>query len=95
MAHDMQIIPLGHVEVLLGERGRVVLPASLRKRLGLRSGDRLVLIAEDSGEIRLLSLRHQVRRCAGMFKHLAGPGTLPSEELISERRLEASREERE
>ena len=30
-----------------------------------------------------------------MFKHLAGPGTLPSEELISERRQEASREERE
>jgi AbrB family looped-hinge helix DNA binding protein len=79
----------------MGQRGRIVLPASVRKRLGLRHGDRLVLIAEDSGEIRLMSLRHQVERCAGMFAHLVAPGTRPSEELIAERRLEAAREEQE
>jgi len=95
MAHIKVYVPPIGGEVQLGERGRVVLPAAVRKRLGWRTGDRLILIVEDSGEVRLASLRQQVQRCEGMFRHLARPGVLLSEELIAERRREAAREERE
>ena len=95
MAHIVNLSSLASSEVQLGQRGRVVLPAAVRKRLGWRAGDRLVLIVEDSGEIRLASLRQQVQRCAGMFRHLVSPGVSLSDELIAERRGEAAREERE
>jgi AbrB family looped-hinge helix DNA binding protein len=71
-----------------------VLPASIRKRVGLHPGDRLVLIAEDSGEIRIVGLRQQVQGCQGMFQRSGSRGVRPSEELIAERRLEAAREKR-
>ena len=42
--------------VVLGESGRIVLPAAIRKKYGLKSGDRLTVI-EDNGSIRLLSMK--------------------------------------
>lgn len=95
MAHESLTEPLRQYQLQLGNRGRVVLPARIRKKLGLHPGDRLVLIVDDSGEMRLVSLRQQVQKCMGMFKNLAPPGTLVSEELIAERRREAEREEHE
>ncbi len=95
MAHKLKVGPLTSHEVKLGDRGRLVLPAAVRKRLGWRSGDRLIVILEDSGEIRLASLRQQMQRCAGMFRNLAKPGVSLSEELLADRRREAAREERE
>lgn len=75
----------------LGARGRLVLPASLRERLGLKEGDRLVLTVETDGSLRLVSLREQVRKLQGLFKDIA-PGTSLADELIQERREEALRE---
>ncbi len=75
----------------LGARGRLVIPASLRERLGLREGDRLVLTLEADGSLRLVSLREQVRKLQGIFKDIA-PGVSLAEELIQERREEARRE---
>ena len=54
----------------LGERGRVVLPAPVRKRLKLSPGDRLVLIVDESGEMRLASLKRQIEKvwaCSPIF----------------------------
>lgn len=68
-----------------------MLPAQVREKLGLHPGDRLVLIVDESGEMRLVSLRHQVERGMGMFKGIGPPGKLVSEELIAERRREAQR----
>ena len=70
-----------------------MLPSLVREQLDLRTGDPLVLVVEDSGEMRLVSLRRQIERCMGMFKDLAPPGRLLSEELIAERRQEALRED--
>jgi len=81
--------------VQLGARGRIVLPAEIRERLAVKPGDRLVLILDDSGEVRIVNRRRQVDECAGMFKHLAPHGRLASEDLIAERREDAMREERE
>ncbi len=70
------------------------MPAKVRQELGLHPKDRLVLIVEESGEMRLVSLRHQVEKCMGMFKGISPRGRLVSEELIAERKREARREER-
>src|ERR1700687_1638572 len=43
--------------VALGERGRIVLPAPLRRRLDLQPGDRLILIVDSNGGFRVVSAR--------------------------------------
>lgn len=78
--------------VKLGERGRLVLPAPVRERLELNTGDRAAFVLGESGEVRLVSIKQELRKCRGMFAHLA-PGRVLSEELIAERREEARREE--
>ena len=94
MGNKTTIVAQFKTEVQLGDKGRVILPAPVRKRLGLRPGSRLVLSLEDSGELRLVSVRRQVEKCAGLFRELVPAGALPSQELIEERRMEAAREKR-
>jgi bifunctional DNA-binding transcriptional regulator/antitoxin component of YhaV-PrlF toxin-antitoxin module len=68
------------------------LPAPVRKRLKLSPGDKLVLIVDESGEMRLASLQRQIQKGRGMFADLQ-PRRIASEELIAERREEARRED--
>ncbi|MGC8876941.1 AbrB/MazE/SpoVT family DNA-binding domain-containing protein [Thermus sp.] len=76
----------------LGAKGRVVLPAEVRKALGLKEGDRLLLRVREDGTLELLSAREVARRALGLFAHVA-PGRSLVEELLAERREEARREE--
>jgi AbrB family looped-hinge helix DNA binding protein len=78
--------------VELGDRGRLVLPADIRRRLGLEEGERLLLTLEGEGDLRLVSLREQVRRLRGLLKDVA-PGRDLAGELVEERREEARRED--
>jgi bifunctional DNA-binding transcriptional regulator/antitoxin component of YhaV-PrlF toxin-antitoxin module len=48
--------PLEQYAIRAGERGRLVLAASLRKRIGLQEGDRLVITIEADNSLRLVSL---------------------------------------
>jgi AbrB family looped-hinge helix DNA binding protein len=82
-------------ELQIGERGRLVLPAQIRRQLSLRPGDRLVVELDTSGEIHLASLKAQVTRCRGMFKVLVRQGKRLSDELIEDRRREALEMEKE
>ncbi len=81
--------------VVLGDRGRLVLPAAVREQLGLEAGAKLSLVVEDDGTIRLRSLRAIVDAGLGMFAHLGEPGVSMVDELIRERREEAAREDAE
>lgn len=76
----------------VGDRGRLVLPAPVRKELGLKKGDRVSLKVGADGEMRLISLREVARRFRGAYAHLA-PGRSLVDELIAERREEARRED--
>ena len=87
------IRPTERHDLQLGARGRLVLPARVRRRLGFREGDRMILMVEPDGSLRLVSLRDQVRKLKGAYKHLA-PGVSLAKELIRERRQEARRENR-
>lgn len=84
--------PQSKYTVQVGARGRLVLPAEVRKQLTLEEGDSVVLSLEADGSLRLQSLREQVRRGMGLFQDVA-PGVSLADELIEERREEARREE--
>ncbi|MGD0892536.1 MAG: AbrB/MazE/SpoVT family DNA-binding domain-containing protein [Terracidiphilus sp.] len=77
--------------VVLGESGRIVLPAGIRKELGLKTGDRLT-VTNDGGEIRILSRKMAVEgiRADIMKKRGSLKGIL--DEFLAERREEAARE---
>jgi AbrB family looped-hinge helix DNA binding protein len=80
--------------VPVGERGRVVLPASIREALGIREGDRLVAEALPDGTLRLVPLRKIAQMAKGLLADLR-PAESWTDELLAERREEAVREERE
>lgn len=70
--------------------GRLVIPASYRKALGLNPGDEAVLVLEE-GEIRVVSRREAVKRAQSLVRRYVGKGRTLSEELIRGRREEAAR----
>ena len=78
--------------ITLGERGRLVLPAPLRRRLDLHPGDRLIVTVVAQGDLRVVSAREQAGRLCGIYQDLA-PGRSLADELIAERREEARRED--
>ena len=77
--------------VVLGESGRIVLPASIRKEFGLQPGERLTVISE-KGEIKILSRKMAIRNLRASI--IAKRGSLKGilDEFLEERREEARRE---
>ncbi len=72
---------------MMGDRGRIVVPADVRERAGLAEGTPMVLVESDDGLV--LLTREQLR--ARVRKNLAGLDLVG--DLISERRLDAARED--
>lgn len=75
-------------DVEVGPKGRVVIPAGLRRRLGLEEGSHLVAM-EDGGGVVLLP-RSEVK--ARLRRMLAGVDVSMAAELARERRAEAKAE---
>ena len=74
----------------LGKQGRLVIPAVLRRALGLRPGDRL--IARQEGDRIVLEKREEIlSRVKRRFAVVPAQVDLV-EELLAERRAEAQRE---
>ena len=81
-----------HIEhVKVGEDGRLVIPASLRKEIGIRAGDTLVL-ESDGDSLLVRSYDRVLKETQDYFRQFATPGTSVVDELIAERRAEAARE---
>jgi AbrB family looped-hinge helix DNA binding protein len=74
--------------VRINESGRVVIPASFRKSLGIQAGDEILLRVE-ADELRISTLRSRLKRAQDLVARYVEPGTLLSEELIAERRAAA------
>ena len=75
----------------LDARGRLVLPAELRRRLGLHAGDEVRITEETDGALRVETRRAAARALIG----LAGtPEESAVDELAAERQREADIEER-
>jgi AbrB family looped-hinge helix DNA binding protein len=77
----------GTYYVVVGDRGRVVVPAEVRERAGLSEGTRLVLIEAPNGLI--LLTREQLK--ARVRAELAGLDLV--KELLDERRAQADAED--
>ena len=74
--------------VAVGPKGRVVIPAGIRRELGIEKGSELVALVE--GEAVVLVPRSAIKsRLRSMFAEV-GPSL--RDELIADRRAEATRE---
>jgi antitoxin PrlF len=75
----------------VGEKGRVVIPASFREALDIKVGDEVELRIEDN-ELRLSTLKTRLARAQQRLRRFIKPGRSLAKELIAERR-EAARHE--
>lgn len=78
------------IRVVLSDGGRIVIPASVRKALGVGPGDSLSLRVEDK-ELRILPQREAIRRAQEIVSRRVASGRSLVKELSEERKLEASR----
>ena len=75
----------------INENGRVVIPASYRKALGIKAGDEVILRMEDD-ELRITTMRRRIERAQRRIRKYVKPGVSLADELIAERREAAKRE---
>lgn len=76
----------------INENGRIVIPAEIRQKLGLKPGDTVLMKLDTDGVLRIESHMARIRMIQDELKKYAKPGVLMSDELIAERREEARRE---
>ena len=75
----------------VNENGRIVIPASFRKALGINAGDEVVLRIEDD-ELRISTLKRRIERARRLVRQHVKGGASLVDELIAERREAAKRE---
>jgi AbrB family looped-hinge helix DNA binding protein len=75
----------------VNENGRVVIPSSFRKALGIEIGDEVVLRIEDD-ELRITTQQRRIQRAQQRARTYLKPGTSLVEELLAERREAAKHE---
>lgn len=71
--------------------GRVIIPAPLRRRLGLAAGCEVIITCQQDALV-MRTRRHGIAAAQEYFTKLAPADELWSEELIRDRRQEAQRE---
>lgn len=75
----------------IGPGGRIVIPAAMRKALGVDMGD-TVILKEENGELRITSLDQTIRHIQNVVRQYVPENVSLVDELIAERRAEAERE---
>ena len=75
----------------VNENGRVVIPASYRRALGIKAGDEVILRMEDD-ELRITTMKRRIERAQRRIRQYVKPGVSLVDELIAERREAAKRE---
>jgi AbrB family looped-hinge helix DNA binding protein len=75
----------GTYQVVMGDRGRLVIPVEVREHLGLETGTPLVLVESDHGM--LLVTRDQLKR---LVRAELGGADLVAELIAERRRLAAA-----
>jgi len=88
-----ETLPDGTVRyfLVLGPKGRVLLPADMRAAMGLAEGGVITAWLKD-GEVRLHSHSHGLRKIQREASSMPRPDVYASDELIAERRAEAAKE---
>jgi AbrB family looped-hinge helix DNA binding protein len=83
--------PSVSTKVAIGPQGRLVVPAEIRRELGLVPGDTLIATVEN-GRLVLQKREILLRRLQQRFAHIPA-GVSLADELISERRIDSRRED--
>lgn len=71
------------------EGGKLVIPAAMRRALGIGSGD-MVLVDVEDGELRIRSLPKAIKRAQAIVRRHVPKGVSLADELIADRRGEAA-----
>ena len=74
--------------VAMGDRGRIVIPQAIREAAGLKAGDRLIVSRGEHG----ITLMTRDEAEARMWANMVDPATSLVDELIADRRAQASKE---
>jgi AbrB family looped-hinge helix DNA binding protein len=80
-----------NVRSKLNDNGRIVIPAEIRSKMGIKPGDTLFLTLEGD-VLKVESQMARIRRIQESMRALIPGDRLLSDELIAERREEARRE---
>lgn len=76
------------IDVKVAENGRMILPASVRKAMGLHGEAKVILTVEDD-QVRLSPIGHGVSRAQALYReHAKQPRT--TEDFLSDRKAEAA-----
>ncbi|NCP39566.1 MAG: AbrB/MazE/SpoVT family DNA-binding domain-containing protein [Rhodoferax sp.] len=79
------------ISMKMSNGGRVVIPLEIRQALSLNEGDTVLWEMKD-GAAFLTTREQQLRQIQALFKGMGNPAERWSDELINERRAEATRE---
>lgn len=75
----------------LADGGRLVVPATLRKELGVEPGDQVFMEVVD-GQLHVWSQKQAIARAQAQLRELTGGKRSLVDELLAERRAEADRD---
>jgi AbrB family looped-hinge helix DNA binding protein len=76
----------------LEKSGRILIPAAIRRRLGLREGSEVIVRVEESGRLQVTSRAQALARVQSELRKYIRRDRALADELIAERRAEAERE---
>jgi AbrB family looped-hinge helix DNA binding protein len=79
------------IRLRLSENGRVVIPAQVRRALGVDAGDEIILQQEDN-TFRLTTQQQRIAEARRNIRRYIKPGTRLVDELLAERREAAKHE---
>lgn len=77
------------IRATVDSRGRVLIPVEVRKQLGFKEGDSVLVEPLGPGEFKVVLLKDAVDRARGMYRYLRDATENVSDELIAERRRES------
>ena len=75
----------------LGKGGRIVIPAAMRKLIGVSEGDELILRYR-VGRLEVMTVRQAVQEAQNLVSRYVPEDRQLVDELLAERRAEAERE---
>ena len=78
-------------KVLVGEKGRIVIPAEIREAMGIGVGDTVEMRFQDY-ELRVSTRRARIQRAQEWARKVIPPGVSLADELNAERREAAKHE---